>query len=168
MKIIKYLATAVIALMTCSCSIYRHSADITNFSTNAYSDDIYANLSINKSNKVEGKAKAVFLFNFIQLGGGRNYADIHQVNLDGDPISMIANTFGNRGQKFRSLALGAAVKDSDYDVILNPRYYTHMRNILGIVKVYEVRVVGYGATISELGTQPHKFLPNRTISILNE
>lgn len=168
MKTIRFFLTAIIAMMACSCSVYRHSVDVSDFSTNAYSDDIYADLSINTSNKIHGKSRAVFLFNFIQIGGGRDYADIHQVSTDGNPITALANVFGNRGDKFRSLALGAAVKDSDYDVILNPRYKSFTRGFLGIITVYEVEVTGYGAKISELSTQPHKFLPNKTISIINE
>lgn len=157
MRIRTTLLTAALVVLASSCSVYNHSVDVSDLKTNAYSDDIYASLSVSADDKVEGKAKATFLFNFIQIGGGRHYAEIHQMDSDGVPLNNLINSFGNRGQRFRSLALGAAIKDSDYDIVLSPRYYTIKKSYLGIIKQYEVTVVGYGAKISSLTSVPHRY-----------
>lgn len=134
-------------LILSSCSTFRHSVNVADFVTDAYTDDVYATLIVDKENKVEGISKATFLFNFIQIGGGKDFADIQTANAPAGMLGML----GNRSEKFKSLALGAATKDTDYDIIVSPRYYSHLTtHLFGLIKTYEVKVVGYGAKIGEL------------------
>ena len=134
-------------LFLSSCSTYRHSVNVADFGTDAYTDDVYATLIVDKDNKIEGKSKATFIFNFIQIGGGKDYAEIQTANAAAGMLGM----FGARGEKFKSLALGAATKNTDYDVIVSPRYYSHLTtHLFGLIKTYEVKVVGYGAKIDAL------------------
>ena len=141
--------------MTSSCMTYRHSVAMSHYNTMSYTDDIYLNLEVKPENKITGTVKSVYLCDFICFDGfNKEYADIQQAGKPKGYEFLI----GTRGQRMRSLALGEATKDTDYDVVVNPHYRTKRRNILfGVIKIYTISVTGYGAKISDITTKPHYY-----------
>ena len=153
MNIKSLLLCLSLLLILCSCNTYRHTLSVSQYNTDSYSDDVYAKLDVNKNNTISGQATVVYLLDVININGfNKEYADIHQV---GNPKGLLS-IMGHKGELLRSMALGAATKYSDYDVVVNPQYRIKRKSILlGLVKVYTVSVSGYGAKVTELKTREH-------------
>lgn len=152
MKIKSLLLAAVASLSLMSCSTYRQSVNQADLKSRAYSDDIYATLSVSEDNVIVGESHAVYLLN-IRLSGGNNFAEIEQI---GAPVENMFKYFGFSADKIRSLALGDALKDKDYDVVVNPRYNTYqVKHLFGLIKIYDVKVKAYGGKYSKIKAVEH-------------
>ncbi|NLZ73927.1 MAG: hypothetical protein GX905_08990 [Bacteroidales bacterium] len=133
----------IIAFMT-SCSTVRQSAYVASLEkTPVYTDFLKADLDISEE-KVEGTARSCYLFGFWRILGDNKYTETKGTVLD--------NTiFGSKLNKVKSAAMYKALKESDADMLITPKYDTKRRSyLLGLLRIYKVRVRGYKATIKNI------------------
>ena len=119
-------------------------------SRNVTLDPIKADITVDESRKLSGESMAKY-FLFFRVEGGKHYAD-------GIDYSTGINFKVGRLNRVRSAAAFNALQNGDYDVLVHPTYETRKENYLGIVKVFHVKVAGYGAKYSNFRTERQKII----------
>jgi hypothetical protein len=127
-------------------------------SRNVTLDPIKADISVNEANKLSGNSKSVYLLGF-RIEGDNTYAD--GINYSTDANASFFTKFNPLAvaklaklNKVRSAAAYKALETGDYDFLLHPNYTMTTKNYLGLVKIYDVTVTGYGAKYKNFRVVP--------------
>jgi len=132
---------AIIVLLS-SCMSYSKSGVVANVSAPITpSKEIKADIDIDTNQIIEGKAQQLY-FAGIRISGGNNYFE---------NLSEQASVLGRRTTKAQSCAMYDAVQEGEYDMIVYPQYTNTINSFLfGLIKLYNVKVKGYGAKIKRV------------------
>jgi hypothetical protein len=122
-------------------------------------DPIKADIVVNETMKLQGKSQSAY-FLFFRIYGDNTFADGVGYSTDAS-ASMFSklNPFTvmrlAKLNKVRSAAAYKALSDGgDYDFLLHPNYTMTTISYLGLVKVYDVTVTGYGAKYKNFRVVP--------------
>ncbi len=155
-------------VLICSLAIFFTSCVTTNkgfqsspvISRNVMLDPIKADIKVNETAKLSGQSKSTY-FLFFRLSGDKTSADNINYSADADGMGLsqynpfkIVKTAMLR--KVRSAAAYKALSAGDYDFLVHPNYTTTTKNFLGIVRVYDCNVSGYGAKYQNFRTEKQK------------
>lgn len=129
------------AILT-SCSTLTKTANVANgVNTDVIINPIVANVDMDNAVEVQGSASSTYLL-FLQISGGRK--TVETPNSSALPFLM------DRVGKVKNAAIYNALSEQSFDIIAHPRYTTVVTtHLFGLIKTYQVDVVGYGANISE-------------------
>jgi len=162
-----------ILIMICSIAIFFNSCVSTNkgfqsspvISRNVQLDPIKADIKVNETTKLSGQSTSIY-FLFFRISGDNTSADGINYSTDAggsaisplsqfNPIKMLKVAKLN---KVRSSAAFKALSSGDYDFLVHPNYTMTTKNYLGLVKVYECTVSGYGAKYEKFRTEKQKIV----------
>lgn len=149
--------------MICSIAIFFNSCVSTNkgyqsspvISRNVELDPIKADIKVNETAKLKGESTSIYFLCF-RIGGDNTFAD--GINYSTDAVSPIKSLKTARLNKVRSAAAYKALSNGDYDFLVHPNYTITSMNFLGLVKVYECYVSGYGAKYEKFRTEKQKIV----------
>lgn len=131
------------ALFLSSCSTLTKTANIANgVNTDVIINPIVANVDLAKAEKVEGASSATYVF-FFRVSGDNKAVESPRGG----------NFFGmqSRTDRVRNAAVFNALSKKDFDILAHPRYtIEEQTHLFGIIKIYRVNVVGYGANITDM------------------
>jgi hypothetical protein len=152
-----------ILVMICSIAIFFNSCVSTNkgyqsspvISRNVELDPIKADIKVNETAKLKGESTSIYFLCF-RIGGDNTFAD--GINYSTDAVSPIKSLKTARLNKVRSAAAYKALSNGDYDFLVHPNYTITSMNFLGLVKVYECYVSGYGAKYEKFRTEKQKIV----------
>lgn len=120
-------------------------------SRNVQLDPIKADIKVNETEKISGESISTY-FLFFRISGDNTFADGINYSTDagGSRLRLYNPMKKARLNKVRSAAAYKALSTVDYDFgeydfLVHPNYSVTTKNYLGIVKVYECKVSGYGA-----------------------
>jgi hypothetical protein len=120
-------------------------------SRNVQLDPIKADIKVNETEKISGESISTY-FLFFRISGDNTFADGINYSTDagGSGLRLYNPMKKARLNKVRSAAAYKALSTVDYDFgeydfLVHPNYSVTTKNYLGIVKVYECKVSGYGA-----------------------
>ncbi len=129
-------------------------------SRNVQLDPIKADIKVNEASKLSGESSSTY-FLFFRISGDNTSADginystdtggsaLSQIN----PLKILKTAIQN---KVRSSAAYKALSTGDYDFLVHPNYTMTTKNYLGLVKVYQCKVSGYGAKYQNFRTEKQK------------
>ena len=131
-------------------------------SRNVQLDPIKADIEVNEKAKLTGASSSTY-FLFFRVSGENTYADGINYSTDGNssllsqynPLALLSAAKLN---KVRSAAAYKALSAGDYDFLVHPNYTTTVKNYLGILKIYECSVTGYGAKYQNFRTEKQKIV----------
>lgn len=131
-------------------------------SRNVDLDPIKADINVNETTKLSGQSSSTY-FLFFRISGDNTSADGINYSTDAggsklsqfNPIKMLRTAKLN---KVRAAAAYKALSTGDYDFLVHPNYVTTTKNYLGIVKIYECTVSGYGAKYQNFRTEKQKVI----------
>lgn len=131
-------------------------------SRNIQLDPIKADIKVNETTKLNGSSSSTYIF-FFRIKGDHTVADgiNYSTEASGSFLSqfnLIKILRNNRLNKVRSAAAYKALSAGDYDFLVHPNYSMTKRNYLGVVKVYECSVTGYGAKYQNFRTEKQKIV----------
>ena len=137
-----FLLLCGLTLLLGSCSTLSKTANIANsVNTDVIINPIVANVNLNEADKVEGTSAATYLF-FFRVSGDNKMLQ--------SPGSSFLGMQSRADQVCNAAAFNA-LSAGDYDVLVHPRYTIETQtHLLGIIKIYNVKVVGYGARITDM------------------
>ena len=149
--------------MICSIAIFFNSCVSTNkgyqsspvISRNVQLDPIKADIKVNETAKLKGESTSIYFLCF-RIGGDNTFAD--GINYSTDAVSPIKSLKTARLNKVRAAAAYKALSNGDYDFLVHPNYTITSMNFLGLVKVYECYVSGYGAKYEKFRTEKQKIV----------
>ncbi len=149
--------------MICSIAIFFNSCVSTNkgyqsspvIARNVELDPIKADIKVNETAKLKGESTSIYFLCF-RIGGDNTFAD--GINYSTDAVSPIKSLKTARLNKVRSAAAYKALSNGDYDFLVHPNYTITSMNFLGLVKVYECYVSGYGAKYEKFRTEKQKIV----------
>jgi hypothetical protein len=125
-------------------------------------DPIKADIVVNQTTKLVGQSSSTY-FLFFRVSGDNTCADGINYSTDAggstlsqfNPIKMMKTAKLN---EVRSAAAYKALSSGDYDLLVHPNYTMTTKNYLGIVKIYECSVSGYGAKYQNFRTEKQKIV----------
>jgi hypothetical protein len=136
-------------------------------SRNVQLDPIKADIKVNETEKISGESISTY-FLFFRISGDNTSADGINYSTDaGSSGSSQYNPFKilktAKLNKVRAAAAFKALSTVDYDFgeydfLVHPNYTMTTKNYLGIVKVYECKVSGYGAKYKNFRTEKQKIV----------
>ena len=160
-------------VMICSVAIFFNSCVSTNkgfqsspvISRNVQLDPIKADVKVNETTKLSGQSTSTY-FLFFRISGDNTSADGINYSTDAggsslsvlsqfNPIKLLKTAKLN---KVRSAAAYKALSSGDYDFLVHPNYTMTTKNYLGLVKIYECTVSGYGAKYQNFRTEKQKIV----------
>ena len=157
-------------VLICSLAIFFNSCVSTNkgfqsspvISRNVQLDPIKADIQVNETAKLTGESSSVYFLIF-RISGDNTSADGINYSTDAggsvlsqyNPVKMLKTAKLN---KVRSSAAYNALASGDYDFLVHPNYTMTTKNYLGIVKIYECKVSGYGAKYQNFRTEKQKIV----------
>jgi hypothetical protein len=115
-------------------------------------DPIKADIKVNESNKLKGESFSTYVLSF-KVNGDNTFADGIAYSTEGKPKRRMS-----RADEVRAAAAYKALSQGDYDFLVHPNYVMTKKNYLGIVKVYECSVTGYGANYTNFRTEKRKIV----------
>ena len=120
-------------------------------------DPIKADLQVDETTKLKGESSAVY-FLFFRVSGENTFADGVNYNAE-HPTSFwhplrITSLRMNRA---RAAAAYKAMGNTDYDLLVSPRYTSTYEDYF-FVKKYKVKVEGYGAKYKNFRTEKQKIV----------
>jgi len=129
---------------------------------NVQLDPIKADIKVNETNKLSGQSSSTY-FLFFRISGDNTSADGINYSADAggsifsqyNPLKLMKTAKLN---KVRSAAAYKALSTGDYDFLVHPNYTMTTKNYLGLVKVYECSVSGYGAKYQNFRTEKQKIV----------
>ena len=139
-KIYKLLPLFIVALVFSSCGVVKnsgkyHAKEVKNVST-VMTDVYHADMQIDETNKISGRASATY-FLFFRLNGDNHFADISGDGIDLNPFSKTSGP--------KKAAQYKALSSSNSDFIAKPSYTISKRTyLLGLFTQVDVDVSGYG------------------------
>ena len=157
-------------VLICSIAIFFTSCVSTNkgfqssqfISRNVQLDPIKADIKVNETTKLSGQSSSTY-FLFFRVSGDNTSAD--GINYSTDAGGSILSQFNPlklmktaKLNKVRSAAAYKALSTGDYDFLVHPNYTMTTKNYLGLVKIYECTVVGYGAKYQNFRTEKQKIV----------
>jgi hypothetical protein len=92
------------------------------------------------------------VFSF-KVNGDNTFADGIAYSTEGKAKRRMS-----RADEVRAAAAYKALSQGDYDFLVHPNYVMTRKNYLGIVKVYECSVTGYGANYTNFRTEKRKIV----------
>jgi hypothetical protein len=126
---------------------------------NVQLDPIKADIAVNEKNRLSGKSSSTY-FLFFRIQGDKTYAD--GINYSTDANASVFSKFNLvkslRLNKVRASAAYDALSKGDYDFLVHPNYTMTTKNYLGLVRIYEVGVTGYGANYKNFRTEKQKIV----------
>jgi hypothetical protein len=152
-----------VLVMICSIAIFFNSCISTNkgyqsspvISRNVQLDPIKADIKVNEITKLKGESRSIYFLCF-RIGGDNTFAD--GINYSTDVVSPIKPINSARLNKVRSAAAYKALSNGNYDFLVHPNYTISKINFLGLVKVYDCYVSGYGAKYEKFRTEKQKIV----------
>lgn len=163
-KILKNIALAcTVSLLLTSCvSTNKGFQSSPVISRNVELDPIKADIKVNEATKLTGQSSSVY-FLFFRVSGDNTSADGITYSTDAggsilsqyNPIKLLRTAKLN---KVRAAAAYKALSSGDYDLLVHPNYVMTTKNYLGIVKIYECTVTGYGAKYQNFRTEKQKIV----------
>ena len=149
--------------MICSIAIFFNSCVSTNkgyqsspvISRNVQLDPIKADIKVNETAKLKGESTSIYFLCF-RIGGDNTFAD--GINYSTDAVSPIKSLKTARLNKVRAAAAYKALSNGDYDFLVHPNYTITSMNFLGLVRVYDCYVSGYGAKYENFRTEKQKIV----------
>lgn len=131
-------------------------------SRNVQLDPIKADINVNETTKLKGESSSVY-FLFFRVSGDNTSADGINYSTDANastlsrlnPIKVMKTAQLN---KVRAAAAYKALSTGEYDFLVHPNYTTTTKNYLGIIKIYECSVSGYGAKYENFRTEKQKIV----------
>ena len=125
-------------------------------------DPIKADIKVDTLKKLESKSSSVY-FLFFRISGDNTSADGINYSADANASPLLKmNPFyvykTLKLNKVRSSAAFNALSKGDYDLIVHPNYTLTTKNYLGIVKIYQASVTGYGAKYRNFRTEKQKII----------
>lgn len=151
-------------VLICTLAIFFTSCVSTNkgyqsspvISRNVQLDPIKADIKVNETTKLSGESKSTY-FLFFRISGDKKLAD--GINYSTDAGRLVLNPFkANKLNKVRAAAAYKALSTGDYDFLVHPNYSQTTKNYLGIVKIYNCTVSGYGAKYQNFRTEKQKIV----------
>jgi len=131
-------------------------------SRNVQLDPIKADIKVNETTKLSGQSSSTY-FLFFRISGDNTSAD--GINYSTDAGGSVASQFNPfkilktaKLNKVRSAAAYKALSTGDYDFLVHPNYTMTTKNYLGLVKIYECSVSGYGAKYQNFRTEKQKIV----------
>lgn len=115
-------------------------------------DPIKADIKVNEETKLKGESFSTYVFSF-KVNGDNTFADGIAYSTEGKAKRRMS-----RADEVRSAAAYKALSQGDYDFLVHPNYVMTKKNYLGIVKVYECSVTGYGANYTNFRTEKRKIV----------
>jgi hypothetical protein len=115
-------------------------------------DPIKADIKVNEENKLKGESFSTYVLSF-KVNGDNTFADGIAYSAEGKPKRRLS-----RADEVRAAAAYKALSQGDYDFLVHPNYVMTKKNYLGIVKVYECSVTGYGANYTNFRTEKRKIV----------
>jgi hypothetical protein len=112
-------------------------------------DPIKADILVNESQKLVGESRSVY-FLFFRVSGDNTFADGMYYSTDEFREESKRQT---RLRTVRSAAAFKALQTGDYDFMIHPNYVM-TRKSYPLIKVYRVKVTGYGAKYENFRTEP--------------
>ena len=113
-------------------------------------DPIKADIRVNETAKLTGKSTSTYVFSF-KVVGDNTFADGIAYSAEGRLRRRMS-----RSNEVRAAAAYKALSQGDYDFLVHPNYVMTKKNYLGIVRVYECEVTGYGANYTNFRTEKRK------------
>jgi hypothetical protein len=168
----KMKKTLLNLVLICSVAIFFTSCVTTNkgfqsspvISRNVQLDPIKADIKVNETEKISGESISTY-FLFFRISGDNTFADGINYSTDagGSGLRLYNPMKKARLNKVRSAAAYKALSTVDYDFgeydfLVHPNYTMTTKNYLGIVKVYECKVSGYGAKYKNFRTEKQKIV----------
>ena len=117
---------------------------------------------MNETTKLSGQSSSTY-FLFFRISGDNTSADGINYSTDAggsflSQLNPIKHMKTAKLNKVRSAAAYKALSSGDYDFLVHPNYIMTKRNYLGIVKIYECTVSGYGAKYQNFRTEKQKIV----------
>lgn len=127
-----------------------------------YSADAGIAADLNVGEKIEGKAKLLQIFGFINIGPNK-FADGVNFSAEGRTGrgSLLSGGFFDRFADIKSAAAYDAVSTANADVIVSPRYVIEVEDYF-IFNTTSATVSGYKGTINKF-TNTYKLDPNNFV-----
>ena len=131
-------------------------------SRNVELDPIKADIRVDTIKKLEGKSSSVY-FLFFRVSGDNTMADGINYSADANvsPIIKLNPLYVYKTMKLnkvRSSAAYNALSKGDYDLLVHPNYTLTTQKYLGIIKIYQATVTGYGAKYRNFRTEKQKIV----------
>ncbi len=127
-------------------------------SRNVQLDPIKADIVVNETTKLSGKSTSTYILGF-RIKGDNTIADGITYSTDAGGSGLNLNVLKTaKLNKVRSAAAYKALATGDYDFLVHPNYTTSTKNFVGIVKIYECTVSGYGAKYQNFRTEKQKIV----------
>ena len=156
-RLMTYLGALVTGsiLMTSCVTTNRGFQSSPVISRNVQLDPIKADIQVNEKTKLQGESSSAYFLIF-RLSGDNTFAD--GINYSTDVVSPIKPINSTRLNKVRSAAAYKALSNGNYDFLVHPNYTISKINFLGLVKVYDCYVSGYGAKYEKFRTEKQKIV----------
>ncbi len=127
-------------------------------SRNVQLDPIKADIVVNETTKLTGKSTSTYVLGF-RIKGDHTTADGINYSTDAGSSGLNLKVFkAAKLNKVRSAAAYKALATGEYDFLVHPNYTTSTKNFVGIVKIYECTVSGYGAKYQNFRTEKQKIV----------
>jgi hypothetical protein len=149
---LKLLSIAAIIVMSSCVSTKKGFQSSPVVSREVQLDPIKADIKVNEENKLKGESFSTYIFSF-KVNGDKTFADGIAYSAEGRPKRRMS-----RADEVRAAAAYKALSQGDYDFLVHPNYVMTKKNYLGIVKVYECSVTGYGANYTNFRTEKRKIV----------
>jgi hypothetical protein len=152
-----------VLVMICSIAIFFNSCVTTNkgyqsspvIARNVELDPIKADIKVNETTKLKGESTSTY-FLFFRIGGDNTFAD--GINYSTDIVIPFKPLKSARLNRVKSAAAYNALSSGDYDFLVHPNYTITTTNFLGLVRVYDCYVSGYGAKYENFRTEKQKIV----------
>ena len=131
MKKLIFLSLISLSLFSCSPEIHRYAAVAHHDNVSIVTEPIPADVIVDKTKTIQGTSVSITYFGFFRTGD-LNYADV--------------NLQGASGSLEKQAAVYIALDGTDFDIIVNPKYFVKIEKTL-FTKSITATVVGYGANI---------------------
>ena len=113
-------------------------------------DPIKADIKVNEATKLKGESFSTYVLSF-KVNGDKTFAEGIAYSTEGKEKRRMS-----RADEVRAAAAYKALSQGDYDFLVHPNYVMTKKNYLGIVKVFECSVTGYGANYTNFRTEKRK------------
>ena len=119
------------SLFSCSREIHRNATVANHDNISITTEPIPADVIVDKTKTIQGTSVSITYFGFFRTGD-LNYADV--------------NLQGASGSLEKQAAVYNALNGTDFDIIVNPKYFVEIKKTL-FTKSITATVVGYGANV---------------------
>lgn len=134
------MGAIITLLLFSSCGSTRQTGMVPQIHPDVATSQMNADLDIDEQ-RIYGKSTHSYFLGIRLSGGNKFYED----------QNTKSSIFGKRGQKAQASAMYNALEKGDYDMIINPQYRSSRKSyLLGLIKVYKVKVNGFGGKIKRI------------------